>query len=78
MSLEITGLTAEQVEMLDFMWDELETEQDFLDWYDCLSEEQQQMADLLQRMVIMGVIDNEMSEQSSFPEAKSVLDKFMK
>jgi hypothetical protein len=64
--------------MLDFMWNELETEEDFLNWYDQLDEGQQRMADLLQRMVIMGVIDDEMQEQESYPEAMKVIDSIKK
>ena len=74
----INGLTPDQVEMLDFMWNELDTEEDFLNWYDSLDTEQQRQADLLQRMVIMESIDEEMLAQDSFPEAKSLLDTIAK
>lgn len=72
----INGLTEAQVEMLDFMWNELETEEEFLAWYDCLDDDQQKQADLLQRMVIMESIDEEMLALEQYPEANRVIDKF--
>lgn len=76
--MQIDGLTEEQVEMLDFMWNELDTEEDYFNWYDSLDEGQQRQAELLQRMVIMESIDEEMLARESFPEAQSVIDKFTK
>jgi hypothetical protein len=76
--MQIEGLTPEQCDMLDFMWDELETEEDYLNWYDALDEGQQRQADLLQRLVIMASIDEDMLARDSFPEAKSLLDTFKK
>jgi hypothetical protein len=74
----IDGLTPDQVEMLDFMWNELDTEEDFLNWYDHLDEHQQRQADLLQRMVIMESIDEDMLAQESFPQAMKVIDSIKK
>ena len=74
--MRIENLTAEQVEMLDFMWNELDTEEDFLNWYDCLDSEQQLMADNLQRLVIMESIDEQMLAQSNYHEANQVIQKF--
>ena len=74
----IDGLTPDQVEMLDFMWNDLETEEDFLNWYDQLDQGQQRQADLLQRMIIMGAIDDDMLAQESFPEAMKVIDSISK
>lgn len=71
----IDGLTKDQVKMLDFMWNELDSEQDFLDWYDNLSPVEQQEADLLQRLVIMGSLDDEMAEMTDFPDARRVIQK---
>lgn len=75
--MEINNLTEEQVQMLDFMWNELDTEQDFLDWYDLLTPEDQQMADSLQRLVIMECIDNDvLTADDDMALARSVIDKF--
>lgn len=74
----INNLTQEQVEMLDFMWNELDSEQDFLDWYDALDADQQRQADLLQRLMIMECIDDEMLQKNDtdLALARSVLDRF--
>lgn len=74
----INSLTEAQVEMLDFMWNELDTEEEFLDWYDALDADQQLQADLLQRLMIMECIDEEMLQKNNtdFPEANRVIDKF--
>ena len=73
--MRIEHLTAEQVEMLDFMWNELDTEEDYLNWYACLDEQQQIMADGLQRLVIMEAMDEQLENQKSFPEVQKMLDR---
>lgn len=75
--MDINGLTTDQVEMLDFMWNELETDEDFINWHNSLSTEDQIQADLLMRMVIMGSVDDDMESLTSFPEANKILAKFM-
>ncbi len=74
----INNLTQEQVEMLDFMWNELESEEDFLNWYDALDPAQQHQAELLQRLMIMECIDEEMLQKNNtdFQEANRVIDRF--
>ena len=76
--MQIKNLTQEQVEMLDFMWNELDSEQEFLEWYDALDAHQQRMADVLQRLVILETIDNDMllENNTSFAEANAVIDRF--
>ena len=76
--MRIENLTQEQVEMLDFMWNELDSEQEFLEWYDALDAHQQRMADVLQRLVILETIDNDMllENNTSFAEANAVIDRF--
>ena len=76
--MQIKNLTQEQVEMLDFMWNELDSEQEFLEWYDALDTSQQRMADGLQRLVILETIDNDMllENNTSFAEANAVIDRF--
>lgn len=77
--MQIENLTQEQVEMLDFMWNELDTEEEFLEWYDALDKDQQRMAESLQRLMIMESIDEEMllKNNTDFAEAKYVIDRFM-
>lgn len=76
--MQIENLTPEQVEMLDFMWNELDSEQEFLDWYECLDPAQQAQADLLQRLVIIEAMDEEMLQKNNndFAEANAVIDRF--
>ena len=71
--ISISNLTQEQVEMLDFMWNELETEEEFTQWYDALDEEDQKQADLLMRMVILETFEEQLDDLT---EAKLVLQKF--
>ena len=76
--MQIKNLTQEQVEMLDFMWNELDTEEEFLAWYDALDSNQQRMAESLQRLMIMESIDEEMLQKNNteFAEANAILDRF--
>ena len=75
--MQINNLTQEQVEMLDFMWYELDTEEDYLNWYECLDSEQQAMADNLQRLVIIESIDEEMANMTRFPDAEKIIQKLV-
>ena len=71
--ISISNLTQEQVEMLDFMWNELETEEEFTQWYDALDVEDQKQADLLMRMVVLETFEEQLDDLT---EAKLVLQKF--
>lgn len=71
----INNLTVEQVEMLDMMWS-LDTQEEYFEWYYTLSEADQEMADLLQRMVIISELD-ELAVLGDMQEAKDVLSKFV-
>ena len=75
--MQINNLTQEQVEMLDFMWYELDTEEDYLNWYECLDSEQQAMADNLQRLVIIESIDEDMAKMTKFPDAEKIIQKLV-
>ena len=56
MSIEINNLTAEQVEMLDIMWS-FDSAEEYLDWYHLLDAEDQELADVLQHMIILETMD---------------------
>lgn len=74
--ITIDGLTRRQVKMLDVMWS-LETEDDYFEWYENLTKPMQRQADILQRMILLAVADDMISEQSQdCQEAKEVLGKF--
>jgi uncharacterized protein YukE len=77
MSIEIKNLTAEQVEMLDAMW-ACESAEEYLNWYHLLDAEDQDMADVLQRMIILETMDEMLEEVSdNYTDIKSYLKKFM-
>ena len=76
MSIEIKNLTAEQVEMLDAMW-ACETSEEYLDWYNLLDAEDQDMADVLQRMIILETMDEMLEEVSDgYTDVRNYLKKF--
>lgn len=77
MSIEIKNLTPEQVEMLDAMW-ACESAEEYLDWYNLLDAEDQEQADVMQRMIILETMDEMLEEVSDgYAEIKTYLKKFM-
>ena len=75
MSIEIKNLTAGQVEMLDAMW-ACESSEEYLDWYNLLDAQDQDMADVLQRMIILETMDEMLEEVSDgYTDVKSYLKK---
>lgn len=76
-SIEIKNLTPEQVEMLDAMW-ACESAEEYLDWYHLLDAQDQDMADVLQRMIILETMDKMLEEASDgYTDVRSYLKKFM-
>ena len=76
MSIEIKNLTAEQVEMLDAMW-ACDTSEEYLDWYNLLDARDQDMADVLQRMIILETMDEMLEEVSDgYTDVRNYLKKF--
>lgn len=71
----IEGLTHEQVEMLDYMWT-LKTIDEYEEWYALLDGPDQQMAELLQRMVFFAAADEVVEALPDYKDAKQVLKKF--
>ena len=77
MSISIENLTPYQVEMLDTMW-ACESAEEYLDWYNLLDAEDQEMADLLQHLVILETMEEMLSEVSNqHQDVKHYLKKFM-
>ena len=70
--ITIAGVTKRQKRMLNIMWN-LDTEDDYFEWYNSLDTELQAEADLLQRMVILESFEEDLGECN---EAKEVLAKF--
>jgi uncharacterized protein YukE len=73
MSITIQGITKRQKRMLNIMWN-LDSEDDYFEWYNSLDEELQQEAELLQRLVIMAKLDNEVRDTT---EAKKLIEGIM-
>ena len=72
--MRIEGLTERQVELLDTMW-EIEEFTELEAWMETLSREDKFQAENLQRLVILETFE-ELLEQSKYPDAKKVIDKF--
>ena len=73
MDISITGLTADQVEMLDFMWN-LDTEEEFIDWFEALDDDDRQQASVLRELVLL---ENMEAHLAPFKEpANNYLRKF--
>ena len=73
MTIHIDNLTQTQVDMLDHMWS-LDTEQDYLDWYELLDAKDQHCADVLQRLIILETLEPAVVSDCS--QARAVLQKF--
>lgn len=70
--IKIHGVSNRQKRMLNIMWN-LDSEEDYFEWYNSLDEELQKEAELLQRLIIMAELDNEVRDTS---DAKELLKKF--
>jgi uncharacterized protein YukE len=70
--IKIHGVSKRQKRMLNIMWN-LDSEEDYFEWYNSLDENLQKEAELLQRMIIMAELDNEVRDTT---DAKELLKKF--
>jgi hypothetical protein len=74
--INIENLTEYQVEMLDIMWG-MESQSEFESWYELLDKEDQVMADLLVRMIVIESVEQDVLLGSDpYKEANLVLSKF--
>jgi hypothetical protein len=73
--MRIENLTEEQVEMLDFMWTEIESYEDMLEWMASLDPADRKQAENLQRLMILEAAET-MLEESQYHEANRVIDQF--
>lgn len=73
--MQIDNLTPEQVEMLDFMWNELDSYEEFEAWMECLDDAQRKDAEVLQRLIILEAFEEDLA-QSNYPEANQVIQQF--
>ena len=68
----IHGVSKRQKRMLNIMWN-LDSEEDYFEWYNSLDEHLQKETELLQRLIIMAELDNEVLDTT---DAKELLKKF--
>lgn len=73
--MEINGLTARQVEMLDIMWsiDQLE---DLDMWKSTLPKEERPIVDTLFQMIVYASIDEEFTDHEHVQQSQDVLAKY--
>jgi uncharacterized protein YukE len=70
--ITLNNLTQEQVEMLDTMW-QLDSYEDYDNWFESLSKKDRRMAETLQTMVIAEEMEKMLGD---CVDAKNVLSKF--
>ncbi len=73
--MKIQNLTKAQVEMLDFMWNELESYEDMNDWLDTLDLADRRQAESLQELILLEAAET-LVEQSKYREANKIINKF--
>ena len=73
--MKIDNLTQDQVDMLDFMWTEIESYEDMLEWMATLDPADRTQAENLQRLMILEAAET-MLEESQYHEANRVIDQF--
>lgn len=73
--IEITGLTLEQVELLDAMWG-FETEEDLQEWQEGLPLRLSQLVDSLIILVLLEQFDRLLLIDKDYSQANDYLNKF--
>lgn len=75
--IRIDGLTDEQIAMLDKMWN-LQTQDDFQDWYGNLSRAEAAMADSLKLVLFLAILESAGEEEvMDLSLSRNYLKKFM-
>ena len=73
--MRIENLTPDQVDMLDFMWTELDTYEDMLEWMASLDPADRVQAENLQRLMLLEAAET-LLEESKYHDANRVIDQF--
>lgn len=73
----LDGLTEEQCQLLDKMWC-LDSVEDLEVWMRTLTASQMAQVRVLRELLFLSVIDDEVSEMKSFPDARMLLNSIMK
>jgi hypothetical protein len=73
--IQIENLTAYQCEMLDIMW-ELDSEDEYIEWFKLLDPEDQLLAESLQCLIIFESLEPTVQEMDNYWLANNYLKKF--
>jgi hypothetical protein len=73
--MRIDNLTQEQVDMLDFMWSEIESYEEMLTWMSTLDPADRNQAESLQRLILLEAAET-LLEESEYHDANRVIDQF--
>jgi hypothetical protein len=73
--IELTGLTARQVEILDILW-ATDNVEDVLEFIDSLTEKEQLECRSLATLITLEILDQAVNSMSDWPESRVVIEKF--
>lgn len=73
--MRIENLTVEQVDMLDFMWTEIESYEDMQEWMSTLDPADRAQAETLQKLILIEAAET-LVEESKYHDANRVIDQF--
>ena len=73
--IQIENLTPYQCEMLDIMW-ELDSEDEYVEWFKLLDPEDQLLAESLQCLIIFESLEPTVQEMDNYWLANNYLKKF--
>jgi len=74
--INITGLTQEQVEMLDIIWS-FKTKDEYYDWLEYLDDDERAMSRGLMELLTLAILDEalESKKVNPYKEAKQVINQ---
>ena len=73
--MRIENLTVEQVDMLDFMWNELESYEEMSEWMATLDPADRKQAEVLQKLILIEAAET-LVEESQYHDANRIIDQF--
>jgi hypothetical protein len=73
--IELTGLTARQVEILDILW-ATDSVEEVLEFIDSLTEREQLECRSLATLIILETLDQSVNIMTDWPESRAFLEKF--
>ena len=73
--IELTGLTARQVEILDILW-ATDSVEEVLEFIDSLTEKEQLECRSLATLITLEILDQAVNSMSDWPESRVVIEKF--